>query len=133
MSVYRRTNEDRIRDERGELTLVAEKLLEPWLSGRVGLINAFGTGLADDKLVHGHVEEFIRFYLEEEPVLRSVPTARRRPAGQVIDRLDELVVKPRHSHGGIGVVIGPHAHGEELIDWPRDLRQNPSSTSSSRR
>ena len=53
---------------------VGEALLEPWRSGRIGLVNAFGTGVADDKLAHAYVEEMIRFYLGEEPVLPSVPT-----------------------------------------------------------
>ena len=30
--------------------------------------------MADDKLVHSHVEDFVRFYLEEEPLIASVPT-----------------------------------------------------------
>ena len=37
-------------------------------------VNAFGTGVADDKLLHAYVEEMVRFYLSEEPLLRSVPT-----------------------------------------------------------
>jgi uncharacterized circularly permuted ATP-grasp superfamily protein len=115
--VYRRTDEDRVRDERGELTGVARVLLEPWCRGEVGLVNAFGNGLADDKLVHGHVEDFIRIYLDEEPLVASVPTyaldtpAKRRDAA---GRLRELVVKPRHGHGGVGVVIGAHAVQADL-------------------
>ncbi|MGB9183189.1 MAG: circularly permuted type 2 ATP-grasp protein, partial [Solirubrobacteraceae bacterium] len=115
--VYRRTDEDRIRDEHGELTDVARVLLGPWLGGRIGLVNAFGNGLADDKLVHAHVEDFIRFYLDEEPLVRSVPTyaldtlAKRRQAAR---QLRELVVKPRHGHGGIGVLIGAHADHADL-------------------
>ena len=91
---------------------MAQLLLEPWLAGRVGVVNAFGNGLADDKLVHGHVEDFIRFYLGEEPLVRSVPTLPLDTAAEreaAISRLRELVVKPRHGHGGTGVVIGAHA------------------------
>ena len=133
--VYRRTDEDRIRDARGELTEVARVLLEPWLSGSVGLVNAFGNGVADDKLVHGHVEDFIRFYLGEEPLVRSVPTyaldtpAKRRDA---IARLRELVVKPRHGHGGIGVVIGAHAEQADLDRVAIELERRPGDFVSSR-
>jgi uncharacterized circularly permuted ATP-grasp superfamily protein len=81
------------------------------------LINAFGNGVADDKLVHSHVEDFVRFYLGEEPLVRSVPTlalesgqARREAVG----RLKELVIKPRHGHGGTGVTIGSHVDDAEL-------------------
>ena len=45
-AVYRRTNEDRVETEAGRL------LLGPWRAGRVGLLNAFGTGVGDDKLAH---------------------------------------------------------------------------------
>ena len=125
--IYRRTNEDRVRDERGALTAVAERLLEPWLSGKIGLVNAFGNGVADDKLVHSHVEDFIRFYLDEEPLVRSVPTTSVETSTEaVVDRLDELVVKPRHGHGGIGVVVGPHAHAEDLDRLAEALRQDPT-------
>jgi uncharacterized circularly permuted ATP-grasp superfamily protein len=122
--VYRRTNEDRLRDEHGELTAVAQALLVPWLSGEIGLVNAFGNGLADDKLVHSCVEDCIRFYLDEEPLVRSVPThaTNGRPA---IGELRQLVIKPRHGHGGIGVVIGAHAETEELDRLARELEAHP--------
>ncbi len=125
--VYRRTNADCLRDERDEFTDVGELLLEPWLSGHIGLINAFGNGVADDKLVHGHVEDFIRFYLDEEPLLRSVPTTHvDDDPHAVVERLDELVVKPRHSHGGIGVVLGSEASEEELEEVAADLLEDPA-------
>jgi uncharacterized circularly permuted ATP-grasp superfamily protein len=125
--VYRRTNEDRVRDDHGELTDVAVKLLEPWLNGTIGLVNAFGNGVADDKLVHSHVEDFVGFYLAEEPLIRSVPTTPvEANQEEIVEQLDELVIKPRHSHGGIGVVIGPHADEDDLEQMARDLRQDPA-------
>ncbi len=108
--VYRRTDEDRLTDGRGALTAVGEALLEPWAAGRIGLVNAFGTGVADDKLAHAHVESMVRFYLGEEPLLPSVQTydlGDPRTRATVLDRLDELVVKPRSGYGGQGVVLCP--------------------------
>jgi carboxylate-amine ligase len=114
--VYRRTDEDRIRDEHGRLTMIARLLLPAWLGGTIGLVNAFGNGVADDKLVHGHVEDFVRFYLEEEPLVPSVPTMSLPAAlgDDPVGRLRELVVKPRHGHGGRGVMIGAHTDPAEL-------------------
>lgn len=126
--VYRRTDEDRVRNSRGGLTEVARLLLPSWLSGRIGLVNAFGNGLADDKLIHGHVEDFIRLFLGEEPVIRSVPTVTMQTEEElleVIDRLHELVVKPRHGHGGKGVTIGTLATPEELEDLAEQLESQP--------
>jgi uncharacterized circularly permuted ATP-grasp superfamily protein len=126
--VYRRTDEDRIRDEHGELTPIAELLLPAWLSGRTGVINAFGNGVADDKLVHSHVEDFVRFYLDEEPLVRSVPTlALDAPelSRDGVARLRDLVIKPRHGHGGAGVTIGSRLTDEQLREVAHEVRARP--------
>jgi uncharacterized circularly permuted ATP-grasp superfamily protein len=87
---------------------VGEALLEPAAAGRVAVVNAPGSGVGDDKLVHGHVDELIRFYLGEEPLLPSVPSRAVGPD----DALDDLVVKPRGEMGGEGVVIWRDADEE---------------------
>jgi uncharacterized circularly permuted ATP-grasp superfamily protein len=115
--VYRRTDEDRILDDRGRLTDIARLLLEPILKGNLACVNAFGTGVADDKLLHAYAEEMVRFYLGEEPLIRSVPTYDPCAPGMlemILDRIDELVIKPRSGHGGHGVVIAPHARPEDV-------------------
>jgi carboxylate-amine ligase len=126
--VYRRTDEDRLSHPRGGLTDVARLLLEPWSHGRLGLVNAFGAGIADDKLLHAHVEDMVRFYLEEEPLIESVRTwdlSTPRAVNDALERLDELVVKPRAGHGGAGVVIGPLVDAAER-DAARDaIRASP--------
>ncbi len=122
--VYRRTDVDALRREDGEPTDVAQVLLEPWLAGRIGLVNGFGNGLADDKLVHGVVEDCIRFYLDEEPLVRSVPT-RAIAARPSADDLRELVVKPRAGYGGDGVVIGAHAETPDLERLAGDVAADP--------
>src|SRR5215210_3183472 len=104
--VYRRTNADRLD------TPVGRMLLEPVREGRLAVINAFGTGVADDKLTHAYVEDMIRFYLDEEPVLPSVETfdlGRPETLERAMDVFDELVIKPRGGYGGEGVAILPHA------------------------
>jgi uncharacterized circularly permuted ATP-grasp superfamily protein len=126
--VYRRTDEDRLADERGRLTHVAELLLEPVLEGTLACVNAFGTGVADDKLVHAYVEEMVRFYLREEPLLRSVPTydpAEPEVLEMILDRIDELVIKPRSGHGGYGVVIAPHARPEDVRKAAEEVAAAP--------
>jgi uncharacterized circularly permuted ATP-grasp superfamily protein len=115
--VYRRTDEDRLTDDHGRATGMAQLLLEPVRKGTLACVNAFGTGVADDKLLHAYVEEIVRFYLGEEPLLRSVPTYDPSQPGvldMILERIDELVIKPRAGHGGFGVVIGPHASSEDL-------------------
>jgi uncharacterized circularly permuted ATP-grasp superfamily protein len=126
--VYRRTDEDRLRDDRGEPTPIARLLLEPILAGTLACVNAFGTGVADDKLMHAYVERMVRFYLGEEPILKSVPTYDPTQPGvleMVLERIGELVVKPRTGHGGHGVVIGPHAKQEDLERTAAALARAP--------
>lgn len=126
--IYRRTDEDRLRDENGEPTWLAELLLGPCREGRVACVNSFGTGIADDKLVHSYVEEMIRFYLGEEPLLRSVPTydpAEPSVRETILERMDELVVKPRDGYGGSGVVVCAHANDEDRRRAAHLIRTQP--------
>jgi uncharacterized circularly permuted ATP-grasp superfamily protein len=126
--VYRRTDEDRLSDDHGRPTGIAQLLLDPVLGGTLACVNAFGTGVADDKLLHAYAEEMVRFYLGEEPLLRSVPTYDPSQPGmleEILGRIDELVIKPRSGHGGHGVVIGPHARPEDLRATAARLREAP--------
>jgi uncharacterized circularly permuted ATP-grasp superfamily protein len=126
--VYRRTDEDRLSDDSGRRTWIAEALLEPVRSGRLTVVNGLGAGIADDKLTHAYVHDMIRFYLDEQPELASVPTYDLGdPAVRedVLTRLDELVVKPRAAHGGTGVVIGRQASNEDRERVSRLVRARP--------
>src|SRR5699024_5507623 len=64
----------------------------------------------------------------EEPVLPNVRTWRlEEPESltEVLDRLDELVVKPVDGSGGKGIVIGPAATKEELDALRQRLLADP--------
>jgi uncharacterized circularly permuted ATP-grasp superfamily protein len=127
--LYRRTDEDRLADEHGRPTPLADALLEPLRRGTVVCFNAFGSGLADDKLVHAYVEDMVRFYLGEEPIVDSVPTYDLCDPGErahALSRLDELVVKPRTGYGGRGVVIVPHASRADRDLIERAIRAEPT-------
>ena len=99
-------------------TDVGQLLLEPCSRGTLGVANAFGTGVADDKLMHAYVEDMVRFYLGEEPLYRVRrdlrPRAARRRSSRALDRSTSLVLKPRAGHGGVGVLIGPRAARAEI-------------------
>jgi carboxylate-amine ligase len=128
--LYRRTDEDRLVDDRGELTPVGSVLLEPWKRGQIGLVNAFGTGVADDKLTHAYVEDMVRFYLGEEPLVGSVPTydlAHDERRGELLKRLGDLVVKPRAASGGHGILIGPRASPHARATMAAAVRTAPEA------
>ena len=49
-------------------------LMRAYRAGTVAIVNAVGTGVADDKAIYHYVPEMIRYYLGEEPILENVPT-----------------------------------------------------------
>jgi uncharacterized circularly permuted ATP-grasp superfamily protein len=115
--VLRRTDADRITEPGKGVTWVGEKLYGPLRSGKLRMVNNFGSGLADDKLVYAYVPEAIRFYLGEEPLVAQIPTldcAEESALERVIRSPQEFVMKPRSESGGIGVVVGSQATPEEL-------------------
>ena len=115
---------------------LAEVLLGPLEAQTLACVNAFGTGVADDKLVHSYVEEMVRFYLAEEPLLESVPTYDLSQPGvlaMVLERIGELVVKPRSGHGGIGVVVGPRSDRADACGGLARTAETRRSGSSCRR
>ena len=126
--VWRRTNEDRLRDDDGRPTALGSVLIEPLRRGAVRVLNAFGTGVADDKRTYVYVERLVRFYCGETPLLHSVPTldlADGEQRGEALGRLDELVFKPRDGAGGDGVVLGSHASQDELAKLRAAIEADP--------
>jgi len=96
--------------------------------GNVTIANAVGNGVADDKLVYTYMPELIRYYLSEEPIIPNVQTWRLEEPGaleEVLDRLDELVVKPVDGSGGKGLVVGPDASRDELDQLRATLIASP--------
>ncbi|MEX2660172.1 MAG: circularly permuted type 2 ATP-grasp protein [Acidimicrobiales bacterium] len=117
--VYRRVDDDFLDPLhfRPDSVLGCAGILNAARAGKVTIANAVGNGVADDKAIYAFVPDMIRFYLDEEPVLRTVETLRlERPdhLALALDRLDELVSKPVDGSGGHGLVIGPQATAAEL-------------------
>ncbi|MFC6009290.1 circularly permuted type 2 ATP-grasp protein [Angustibacter luteus] len=117
--VYRRVDDEYLDPVhfRADSMLGCPGLLSVARAGNVTLANAVGNGVADDKLVYTYLPDLTRYYLAEEPLLRNVDTWRlEEPEAleEVLDRLDELVVKPVDGSGGKGLVIGPAASRAEL-------------------
>ena len=126
--LYRRTDDEGLRDPDGNPTWLSELLLGPIRSGNLALVTAFGTGVADDKLSHAYVEEMIRFYLDAEPTLpslRSYDLTIDAVREEVLDRIEEMVVKPRALLGGEGIVIADHEGKTDVEETVNQVRERP--------
>jgi len=103
-------------------------LMRAWRKGNVGIANAPGAGVADDKVVYAFVPQIIKYYLDEEPILANVPSYLCMYPDQceyVLKNLDKLVVKPANESGGYGMLIGPRATQEERDQFAKLIRANP--------
>jgi uncharacterized circularly permuted ATP-grasp superfamily protein len=94
----------------------------------VTIANALGNGVADDKLIYTFVPDLIRYYRNEEPILKNVETYRLDEPevyADVITRLQDFVVKPVDGSGGKGIVIGPQADERSLRSLRKEVEANP--------
>ncbi len=129
--IYRRVDDDFLDPLvfRPDSLLGVPGLLHAYKRGNVALVNAPGTGVADDKSVYAYVPDMIRYYLSAEPILANVETHLcRRPEGleYTLDNLENLVVKRVGESGGYGMLVGPHATPEEREEYAKQLRADPA-------
>lgn len=128
--IYRRLDDDFLDPEafRPDSLLGVPGLFRAYRAGNVTLANAVGTGVADDKAIYPFVEDMIRFYLTEEPILRNVPTyicARPSDCAYVLDHLGDLVVKAVNESGGYGMLMGPSSSAEQRSAFAEKVRAHP--------
>jgi uncharacterized circularly permuted ATP-grasp superfamily protein len=128
--IYRRIDDDFLDPEvfRAESALGVRGLMRAWKAGKVGLANAPGAGVADDKVVYAFVPDFIRFYLDEEPQIPNVLTYRclfEKERDYVLANLDKLVVKPANESGGYGMLMGQTASSAERERFAALIRADP--------
>jgi len=103
-------------------------LMRAWRRGNVGIANAPGAGVADDKVVYAFVPKIIRYYLDQDPILPNVPSYLCMNDSErefVLANLDKLVVKPANESGGYGMLIGPRASHDERERCRRQVLADP--------
>ncbi len=128
--IYRRLDDDFLDPEtfREDSVLGVPGLFRAYCAGNVTLANAVGTGVADDKAIYPFVEDMIRFYLTEEPLLHNVPTyicARPADCDFVLHNLDKLVVKAVNESGGYGMLMGHTASAAQRAEFAVKIRNEP--------
>jgi uncharacterized circularly permuted ATP-grasp superfamily protein len=128
--IYRRIDDDFLDPLvfRPDSILGVPGLMAAYLRGNVTLVNAPGSGIADDKAIYSYMPEIVRYYTGEEAKLPNVETWRCREADALqhtLDNLEKLVVKLVDSSGGYGMLVGPTATKKELENFRAMLRANP--------
>jgi uncharacterized circularly permuted ATP-grasp superfamily protein len=128
-AIYRRIDDEFIDPfaYKSDSLLGVPGLMSAYRAGNINLLNAPGTGVADDKAVYSYVPEIIKYYLNEEPILKNVKTYRCEKDDEyqyVIENIKNLVVKPVDESGGYGIFIGFQATKEETEECLNKIKNN---------
>ena len=128
--IYRRVDDeflDPLVFNPGSLLGVAG-LMSAYRMGHVAIVNAPGNGVADDKATYIYVPDMIRYYLNEEPILKNVPTYHLSNPDEreyVFKNMEKMVIKKTNESGGYGMIIGNAATQQELEDYRKAVMLNP--------
>ena len=128
--IYRRVDDDYLDPlvfNPGSMLGVAG-IMGAYRKGNVAIVNAIGNGVADDKAVYTYVPDMIRYYLNEEPILKNVPTFQLGNADErehVFKSMDTMVVKKTNGSGGYGMLMGHAATEQEIDEYKLEILKDP--------
>ena len=130
--IYRRVDDDYLDPLtfRKDSTLGVPGLFSAYRAGNVTIVNAPGTGIADDKAVYTYVPQIIEFYTGEKPILNNVPTyncTNPDERAYVLENLQDLVVKEVHGSGGYGMLVGPASTRKDRAEFTRRIKARPNN------
>jgi uncharacterized circularly permuted ATP-grasp superfamily protein len=117
--IYRRVDDEYLDPLvfRPESTLGVSGIMSAYRKGNVAIVNAIGNGVADDKAIYSYVPHMIRYYLNEEPILKNVPTYQLGNADEreyVFNNVCSMVIKKTNESGGYGMLMGNASSDEEI-------------------
>uniref|UniRef100_UPI0037576D38 circularly permuted type 2 ATP-grasp protein n=1 Tax=Gaetbulibacter aestuarii TaxID=1502358 RepID=UPI0037576D38 len=130
--IYRRVDDDYLDplEFKAESTLGVAGIMAAYRKGHVNIVNAPGTGVADDKAIYVYVPDMIRYYLDEEPILKNIETyqlAKPEDFEFVTKNIRKMVIKKTDGSGGYGMLMGHEATEEEIEDYLKTVRENPTN------
>jgi uncharacterized circularly permuted ATP-grasp superfamily protein len=103
-------------------------LFYAYRAGNVAIINAPGNGVADDKAVYTYVPDMIKYYLNEEPILKTVPTYymdNQEHFDHVFGQVHKMVIKKTNGSGGYGMLMGHDASDQQIAEYKREVEKDP--------
>lgn len=119
----------------------AKGLMSALYAGKVAANYSPGVDFVGDKAFKGYVDDLVRFYLGEEPLLPSIPvtrfTARTKEGLEVLDDKElhalfdgeaykKHVFKVVDGRGGKGIYIGPKMKPEEIEPLMNEIKADPT-------
>ncbi|EMD82051.1 circularly permuted type 2 ATP-grasp protein [Pacificimonas flava] len=128
--IYRRIDDDYLDplEFRPDSILGVAGLMDAYEAGNVTIVNAPGTGVADDKAIYSYVPDIVKFYSGKDASLQNVETWRCREPDSlkyVLENIGELVVKRVDASGGYGMLIGPAATQAEIEEFRSRVKADP--------
>jgi uncharacterized circularly permuted ATP-grasp superfamily protein len=103
-------------------------ILSAYREGNVAIVNSIGNGVADDKAIYTYVPDMIRYYLNEEPILKNVPTyqlSHPDERAHVLQNITRMVVKKTNESGGYGMLMGNAVSEREIEEYIREIHKDP--------
>ena len=113
-------------------------LFDAILDGRVQTNYTPGMEFLGDKMFHSYVEDLIRFYLNEEPILRNAvserfvdlkdgkPVFKDELHKEIAENREQWVLKTVDGRGGDGVWVGPKVSDKEWASVLEKVKEQPS-------
>jgi uncharacterized circularly permuted ATP-grasp superfamily protein len=128
--IYRRVDDDYLDPLvfRPESTLGVSGIMSAYRKGNVAVVNAVGNGVADDKAIYSYVPSMIRYYLNEEPILKNVPTYQLGNDDEreyVFNNIGSMVIKKTNESGGYGMLMGVSSSQEEIEKYLANVMNDP--------
>lgn len=130
--IYRRVDDDFLDplEFNSESRLGVAGIMAAYRKGNVNIVNAPGTGIADDKAIYIYVPDMIKYYLNEEPILKNIDTYQLSKPDEykyVVDNIKEMVIKKTDGSGGYGMLMGHDASDEEIKDYLENVSKKPEN------
>ncbi|PKQ46484.1 circularly permuted type 2 ATP-grasp protein [Confluentibacter flavum] len=130
--IYRRVDDDFLDplEFNAKSILGVAGIMDVYRKGNVNIVNAPGTGIADDKAIYIYVPDMIKYYLGEEPILKNIETyqlGRPDELEHVIKNIREMVIKKTDGSGGYGMLMGHEANDEEIKDYIDNVKKKPEN------
>ena len=105
-------------------------IMEAYRQGNVCIVNAPGTGIADDKAIYSYVPKMINYYLNEKPILKNIETYHLSNSEQkdyVKNNINDMVIKKTDGSGGYGMLMGNKVSEDEIDIYFKQIKKNPSN------